>query len=569
MCSFSIDIQAAQANLQILGVSADVKINIQKRLSTVIKNKMLIDTHVRSHINQTIKETLRALGYYEPNISFKLLPSSTLRKYPLLTVNVIPGMPIKIAEEIVILRGMARNDNDYRNLFRTGKPPIGSILRHDDYENFKNSLNHLALRKGYFDAHYDKNQLRVSVPQHKAFWYIDYNSGPRYHFGKITFTGSQIREDFLQNLVPFKIGDSYAAHNLEELARRLSATGWFNSVAVIPEMGKINIKRMVPLHGFLTPRTKNTIEVGLGSATDVGPHIQARWNKRWLNNKGHNFRIISDISIPEKNLKWTYKIPILKNPLEQYYLLQGTIKHIHLNDTRSDASAITVSQCWDYSSGWQWAIHLHGIYDHFTQGNEINTAMLIYPSLTVDHTRSSDTLMMPVWGDSQHYSLDWSHSFWRSYTNFLIFKAHNVWIRTVKEDHRLIARIGLGWIMTKQFENIPPDLRFFAGGENSLRGYKYKGIAPQDATGKLTGASKLATSSMEYQYHIYGNWWIAIFIDLGAIMLNTHQDAIHSGAGCGIRWHSPIGPIKFDIARPILQHNTHNMQLYIGLGPEL
>ncbi|VFP79678.1 autotransporter assembly complex protein TamA [Candidatus Erwinia haradaeae] len=566
---FTSHSEATQAKLQITGLPEKLKIDIQERLSTIIKNQMLIDIHVRSYINRTIKETLKALGYYEPKIFFTLLPPTNVRKYPLLSVKVIPGSLIKISEAVIILRGIARSDSDYLTLVQTGRPPIGSILHHEDYENFKNALNNISLRKGYFSAHYNVSELRVSITQHKAFWYIDYDSGPRYLFGPINFTGSQIQENFLHNLVPFKIGDVYSTRNLEELTRRLSATGWFNSVSIIPNINPIPLKNIIPLRGILTPRIKSSIEVGLGSATNVGPHLKARWKKNLANNKGHSFHIISNISVPEKNLKWTYKIPILINPLEKYYLLQGIFKHTHLNDTKSNASSLTLSQYWDYSNGWQWAAHLHWILDNFIQGNTINRATLIYPSLTLNRTSTCNMLMMPNWGNLQHYSVDVSRSLWGSYMNFLILQAHNTWIRTLTENHRFIARINLGWIITKQFEKIPPDMRFFAGGDHSIRGYKYKGLAPHDHTGKLTGASKLAISSIEYQYHIMGNWWVAVFVDSGAILLNTHQDNIHIGAGYGIRWHSPIGSIKLDFARPIFKNNINKIQFYISFGPEL
>lgn len=104
----------------------------------------------------------------------------------------------------MILRGGARTDEDYRRLVNDAKPQPGSVLNHNDYDKFKSSLSNMALRKGYFDADYRKSQLGVSVERHEAFWDIDYDSGQRYRFGDVSFSGSQIRNDYLQNLVPFK-----------------------------------------------------------------------------------------------------------------------------------------------------------------------------------------------------------------------------------------------------------------------------------------------------------------------------------------------------------------------------
>lgn len=118
--------------------------------------------------------------------------------------------------------------------------------------------------------------------------------------------------------------------------------------------------------------------------------------------------------------------------------------------------------------------------------------MLIYPGVSVNRTRSRGGLM-PTWGDSQRYSVDYSNTMWGSDINFIVMQAQDVWIRTLYDRHRFVVRGNLGWIEADNFDKVPPDLRFFAGGDRSIRGYKYKSISPKDDDGKLIGASKLAT----------------------------------------------------------------------------
>lgn len=118
------------------------------------------------------------------------------------------------------------------------------------------------------------------MERREAFWDIDYDSGERYRFGDVTFQGSQIREEYLQNLVPFKEGDYYSSRDLAELNRRLSATGWFNSVVVAPEFSKGRQTKVLPLSAVMSPRTENTIETGVGYSTDVGPRLKGTWKNR-------------------------------------------------------------------------------------------------------------------------------------------------------------------------------------------------------------------------------------------------------------------------------------------------
>ncbi|MET3065904.1 autotransporter assembly complex protein TamA [Atlantibacter hermannii] len=557
---------AANVRLQVEGLTGELQKNVRAQLSTIESDEVTPDRQFRARVDDAIRNGLKALGYYEPTIEFDLRPPPPKGRQVLIA-RVTPGVPVRIGGTDVILRGGARTDRDYLDLLST-RPAIGTVLDHGDYDNFKKSLTRVSLRKGYFDSEFTKSQLGVSLDRHQAFWDIDYNSGERYRFGPVTFEGSQIREEYLQSLVPFDQGDYYQSKDLAELNRRLSATGWFNSVVVAPEFDKARKTKVLPLHGVLSPRIQNRVETGVGYSTDVGPRIKATWHKPWINSWGHSFTTSASISAPEQQLDFSYKVPLLKNPIEQYYLVQGGFKRTDLNDTEADSTTLAVSRYWDLSSGWQRAINLRWSLDHFTQADVTNTTMLLYPGVMISRTRSRGGLM-PTWGDSQRYSVDYSNTAWGSDVDFVVLQAQNVWIRTLYDRHRFVARGNLGWIETGDFDKVPPDLRFFAGGDRSIRGYKYKSISPENGEGKLTGASKLATGSLEYQYNVTGKWWGAMFVDSGEAVNDIRRSDFKTGAGVGVRWQSPVGPVKLDFAVPIGDKEEHGLQFYIGLGPEL
>ncbi|VXD06160.1 conserved hypothetical protein; putative outer membrane protein and surface antigen [Enterobacterales bacterium 8AC] len=558
---------AANLRLQVQGLSGELESNVRVRLSGITPEEVSAEGRFRARVDAAIRQGLRPLGYYEPTIEFTLDDRPTLSR-PVLYAKVDPGEPVRIAGVNINLEGGARTDEDYLNLVKSSRPTVGEILNHGQYDSFKNALTGLALRKGYFDANMVKSQLGVAQELHKAFWDIDFDSGERYHFGKVKFQGSQIRDDYLQNLVPFHQGDYYSSNDLAELNRRLSATNWFNSVVVSPDFHDAKESRILPLDALVTPRNSNIVELGGGFSTDIGPRVRGTWRKPWLNDRGQSLTTGASISAPEQQLDLTYRIPLLRSPLEQYYLLQGGFKRTDLNDTQSDSTKMVVSRNWDLSSGWQRALTMSWRLDHFTQGLVTDTTMLLYPGATVNRTRSRGGLM-PVWGDSQRYSIDISDTTWGSDADFALLQAQNVWIRTLAEKHRFVVRGQVGWIETNNFDRIPPDLRFFAGGDRSIRGYKFQGISPRDDSGKLTGASKMLTGSVEYQYNLTGRWWGAMFVDSGEAVNDIRQRDIKTGAGVGVRWQSPVGPVKLDIAAPIGDQETHGVQFYIGLGPEL
>ena len=566
LCLVSTWAGAANVRLQVDGLSGELQKNVRAQLSTIQSDEVTPDRRFRARVDDAIRNGLKALGYYEPTIDFDLRPPPAKGRQVLIA-KVDPGPPVLIGGTDVILRGGARDDKDYIALLGE-RPKIGTVLNHHDYDSFKKDLSNIAVRKGYFDSEFTKSQLGVSLERRQAFWDIDYNSGERYRFGAVTFEGSQIREEYLQNLVPFKQGDYYQSKDLAELNRRLSATGWFNSVVVAPEFDEARKTKILPLHGVVSPRTENTIETGVGYSTDVGPRVKASWKKPWMNSYGHSLTSSISLSAPEQIFDFSYKMPLLKNPLEQYYLVQGGFKATDLNDTKSDSTTLAVSRYWDLSSGWQHAINLRWSLDHFTQADVTNTTMLLYPGVSLNRTRSRGGLM-PTWGDSQRYSIDVSDTMWGSDVDFAVAQAQQVWIRTLQEKHRFVVRGNVGWIETNNFDKVPPDLRFFAGGDRSIRGYSYKSISPENEKGELTGASKLLTGSLEYQYNVTGKWWGAVFVDSGEAVNDIKQSNFKTGAGVGVRWQSPVGPIKLDFAVPVADKDEHGVQFYIGLGPEL
>ncbi|WP_413741583.1 autotransporter assembly complex protein TamA [Sodalis sp. RH15] len=558
---------AANVRLQVDGLKGELQRNVRVRLSTIGADEITADARFQARVDSAIREGLRALGYYEPKIDFTFRPAVKGGR-PVLVAAVSPGPPVKIAAATIILRGDARRDASYQRLVQRSRPAVGTVLNHGDYTAFIDGMTGLAVRNGYFDAEFLKRQLAVSPARREAFWNVDFDSGQRYRFGEIRFHGSQIRTDYLQNIPSIHPGDEYSATALAELNRQLSATNWFNSVVVSPDLVAGKKSKVLPLDAVVTPRSRNIIETGAGFASDIGPRVRTTWNRPWLNSMGHSFQTGLSLSAPEQALDFSYKIPVQRSPLEQYYLLQSGFKREDLNDTKSDSTTLNVARFWDFSTGWQRSVNLRWSLDHFTQANVTDTTMLIYPGFTINRTRQRGGAM-PTWGDSQRYSLDVSDTAWGSDIDFFILQAQNVWVRTLEEKHRFVARYNLGWIETNNFERVPPSLRFFAGGDRSIRGYRFRSISPRDADGKLIGASQMATGSLEYQYNVTGRWWGAAFIDSGQAVNDIRHTNLKTGAGIGVRWQSPVGPIKLDIATPVGDPDNHSVQFYIGLGTEL
>ncbi len=552
----------AKMGLVVKGLPDALQNNVDARLSLLDPDQIDDTPYFKQSLEDEIKKALRALGYYSPTFEYHI--SSKPNK---LIVVVHKGQPVLIEQTNVNVLGEGSKDPDYINLLKSNLPNKGTILNHGDYDSFKKQLQHIALRKGYFDADLTKHQLAVADKIHQAFWNIDFNTGQRYHFGNVTFNESVIRKSYLRNIIPFEHGESYTSDQLSLFNRRLSSTNWFSSVTVIPLINQVDENKNIPIQVITVPRKKNSVDVGLGYSNDNGIRSRLGWNKPWINNRGHSFRSDLALSSPEQSISGVYKIPLYRSPLEDYYTIQGGYKKINNKDTDSRSYSIGLIRNWDIFQGWQRAAGLNVMYDNFKQADDSFRTFLFYPSLSLSRVRSNDNLF-PLWADSQRYSLEAAAEDIASDINFIRFQTQQVWIRSPLDDHRFIARGNLGIIQASSFERVPPSFRFFAGGDRSIRGYSFNSISPKDKKGKLKGATKLVTGSLEYQYNLTGAWWGAVFVDTGEAIDKFDDTDFHTGTGVGIRWVSPIGPIKLDIATP-MNSSKSSVHFYIGLGTEL
>jgi translocation and assembly module TamA len=136
--------------------------------------------------------------------------------------------------------------------------------------------------------------------------------------------------------------------------------------------------------------------------------------------------------------------------------------------------------------------------------------------------------------------------------------------------HSVLALRGLiGEVAgASQFE-LPPDQRFYAGGSQTVRGYRYQTVGPLFADGKPEGGTAISAGSIELRQRIHGNWGMAAFIDAGQVSSNGLPFSQHwqVGTGVGVRYYTSIGPIRVDVAVPTNRPpGGDSFELYIGQG---
>ncbi|MEZ9565004.1 autotransporter assembly complex family protein [Vibrio artabrorum] len=548
----------ADTSLDIQGLDGALEDNVDAYLSAIPEEDYSVSLRFQSRLESMIKDALSALGYYQPSITF--FPSEDGTE---LTVTVEPGAPVLIYVSDIVLSGEASDDPDFLALIAKSQLSKGSTLNHGNYDSLKSSIRNLGLAKGYFDGAYELSKLEVAPELNRAYVRLHYNSGIRYHFGATQVTGSQINDDKVQSLKPFEDGEPYSITKVGEYNQNLSNTDWFSSVFVEPDLSQLGGGREIPMRVSLAPQARNQIETGIGVSTDLGIKGTLKWKKPWVNEQGHSFNSSLSISKPEQTITATYKIP-LDDVLHDYYQIKYGMKNLDNRDTKSLESNLALERHWRLDNGWQRTVSIRYLVENYEQGLQDDLAQFVLPGISFSRTRGG---AMPMWGDKQTIMVEAGDDSLLSETRVVRFQGQTAWIRSLGNNHRGLTRLQFGGNFADEFDKLPPSLRFFAGGDNSIRGYGYESISPRDQSGALTGAKYIATSSFEYQYRLVGNWWGAVFYDMGDAF-NDSPEWKH-GTGVGVRWASPVGPVSLDFAWGLDAEKGDEFRLHFSLGPEL
>ncbi|MGR9088524.1 MAG: autotransporter assembly complex protein TamA, partial [Gammaproteobacteria bacterium] len=160
-----------------------------------------------------------------------------------------------------------------------------------------------------------------------------------------------------------------------------------------------------------------------------------------------------------------------------------------------------------------------------------------------------------------------------SYTNplsdvsFIQGAVSAAWMHPLPWNGRFLGRTELGATAVDQFDRLPTTYRFYAGGMNSIRGYGYKELGPKDDLGNIVGGRFLTVVSAEFEKMFLDDWGVAAFIDSGNAF-NPNAITIKTGVGAGLRWYSPIGPIRVDFGLP-LSDSDSSFQIHFAAGGRL
>ncbi len=504
---------------------------------------------------------LRALGHFDPVIAERIQTDGDCPQ-PVLTIA--PGPLVVIDGLDIQIQGPFREDAAAGRFLQALPLKIGDPLNQGAYDKIRDGLISRALARGYLDARYTRRRLWVDPKAQKARITLTLESGTQYRLGPLHAEQDILDPSFFDRLLPAKKEDPYSSDRLAEIGGALSASGYFADVRVRPDIeGRENGR--VPVNVLLTPRRRTGYNFRVGYGTDTGPRTRAEIQRRWVNRSGHKWNAAIGLAQREQTLESVYSIP-LRRPLTESLDFYARARREDNNDIVTQAGTLG-AQWTRRRSAWTRSLFTEYLYERTRYGNEPARGDDFLLAGIKLGRRHLDDPLFPVRGHSLDLILQGAAEPLLSATSLIQGKvrmmASRPWRRFIFQ-----GRAELGGTDAHRFEAVPKSLRFFAGGDNSVRGYGFESLGPKNDQGQVIGGRYLLTASAEVMHPVYGeDWFGALFVDCGDAFDHRGEIDLSTGLGVGLRWRSPIGMVRLDLAHP-LDAASSSVRLHIGIGAD-
>jgi len=568
LCCALLAWTSVPAKVQVNGVRGDLRDNVLAHLTL---DKAPCDApswrvrRLSRKADAEIRDALEAYGYYNPVIS---IGSGTEAGCWLVRIDIDPGEPVRLRQVEVAVTGEAAEDTGFRRLLKSQPLKAGARLDHALYERTKKAFSDLARQRGYFAGAFPQSRIDIYAQENVADVTLHYDSGPRYRFGPVSFDQDVVRADLVERFVNFAPGDPYDGTRVSDFYNALLATGYFASVDLRTDP-QPPPDLEVPVSVTLTPAKRQVYTLGAGYSTDKGPKLRAGYTNRRLNDAGHQFDSRMELSEVESTIGVSYRLP-RQDPRVEWLSLDAGYKYENTAAQRTDTYKVGLKEYRRRPAGWIETRFIDASVEDFTIAGERSSEFLLIPGLSWTHSfPASLAITRPDRGHRVTVRLSGTTGLLGSDSEFLQADLYGKFILPVWNGGRLLLRAEAGGTLKDRFRTLPASVRYFAGGDYSVRGYDYQSLGPTDDQGKVIGGTYKLVGSAEVDQRVWGNWSVAAFIDSGNAFDAIGSVRLKTGIGAGLRWYSPLGPVRLDIAFPMDKDAPDNWRLHITLGPDL
>lgn len=517
-------------------------------------------------VPEQVRLALEPFGYYDSRVEVSVEEAESGRGLEVI-VQVRRGEPVRVRSREIVVEGEASNDPVVQESLGEFEPTEGKILRHGRYESSKAAVTRSLAAHGYFDAEIEQARIEVLRAEQAADIKLRWESGARYVFGQGRISGNQLKAGLTERWLNFEPGEPFEQERLARLHQRLSELDYFGFIDFRPEPDETN--KTAPIEISVVPAKRSIYTAGVSLGTDSGVGLKLGLERRWVNDSGHKFGSSLDLAQRRSVISTLYRIPAFE-PIDGWYQFGASYREEESDSVDRELLEAVASRSGRLGD-WTLTVGMHAVRERYRIGDgdtaeTSGLSTLVYPAAQARYSGYDDPVY-PTRGLSFGAELKLGLEAIGSDADFAQALVEARWVLSFGERNRLLMRGQLGRTQSDAFLTLPSTLRFFAGGDRSVRGYGYQEISPRDPLDNPIGGRNLATASVEYERMFTDTWGAAVFVDAGNAF-NSTSEGLRKGVGLGLRWRSPVGPVSVDVGRG-LDEPRDAWQLHIRLGPDL
>ena len=510
--------------------------------------------------DQEISAALQPFGYYTPKIqsSLELIDDVWQASY-----NIDVGKPVKFSQVSVQIKGDGKDDQLISDALKKIPLQAGVQLQHSLYEQTKSTLLNVAIREGFLDSRYLTSELLIDPEQLSAAVSLELETGSKYYFGEVSFDQEAIDPDLIESYIPFKAGDKFESGKLVNLQLSLSDSRYFDNVEIEADRSAA-VDYAIPITINATPSKKRQYMFAFGYGTDTGPRVKFGTEFRRINRRGHRLSTDILLSSIKKTASANYVIPLGEAGSDSLRFL-ARVGDEEVGDGRTKRLTLGTS----YNDTWrklQRRLYLNYATEEYTIGDSTTNIVYFTPGVSLSFAKV-DNVIFPKSGYSWTVDAHGASSEVLSDATFVQASGALQTVWSPGEKSRVLTKVHLGATSIDNFDLLPTTSRFYAGGDKSVRGYSYQSIGATDDEGNVIGGQYLASFSLETDYLFYKSFGAAVFADMGDASLTSSFDFKRS-VGAGLRWQSPVGMLRIDVATP-LDEDATAYRIHISIGADL
>jgi translocation and assembly module TamA len=574
---------ATGVNVEIRGVDEELRNNVLAYLSFERYQKggvdLTADTVERLHnrVEREVDAALKPFGYYEPQVQSTVAREDNGQWHVVIDIN--PGAPVLVDHFDVHVAGPGASDPLFQRILDNLPLKSGDRLNHKAYEDIKSDLQRTAAAYGYLDARLIRNEMLVDPSNHKADIALEMDTGVRYRFGKTTIRQDVIKNSLVRRYLRYHDGDPFDLTQVLRTQFALDDSQYFANLEVLPgDPDREN--HTVPVNIHADPSRRHRYSFGAGYESDTGWRGTVGFQDHRINDSGHTFSIeVQASQETQYSVQARYAIPV-GDPATENFSLRAAAEQRNWGDvtthTLSAGPAFTA-----VTGPWQHVWTINGVR---TSTDSIYAPVNTTDSLFVPEVDVASVpkgyLGEPLFEHPLYLEIKGSNAALGSNANWLQAHLQAERVFPIVPKWHLLLRGEVGATFASEFSQLPTVFRFFAGGDNSVRGFAFNDLSPTQQTNTCAangllvpeqvascatppnlssgftyikvGGKDVLTGSVEIIRDLPKNLGIATFFDYGNAFDRWGTKLAYS-VGVGLRVRLPVLTLGIDIAQPLFE----------------